>query len=306
MRARFVVMALFLVQTFFLFSSPGEKNQPLPVFNRQNAYNFLVKQCAFGPRNPGSLGSHKCRDYFVKTLQSFSAKVEVQHFTITFGSPPTKVKGANIIARFQPDKTERILLCAHWDTRPWADKDSNPQNRTKPILGANDGASGVAVLLEIANILYSHKSKVGVDIVLFDGEDAGAEGNTKSWAQGSAFFAKNIPQDFRPRWGILLDMIGDTDLVLYKEVNSWTYARPVVEKVWSRASKLGLNAFKPETGYAVMDDHIPLLAVGIPCIDLIDFDYPYWHTMEDTPDKCSASSLGQIGRLLVDLIYKND
>ena len=99
---------------------------------------------------------------------------------------------------------------------------------------------------------------------------------------------------------------GDADLALYKEVNSWTYAQPVVEKVWSRASKLGLNAFKPETGYAVMDDHIPLLAVGIPCIDLIDFDYPYWHTMEDTPDKCSAASLGQIGRLLVDLIYKND
>ncbi len=278
----------------------------VPEFDSQKAFAFLVRQCEIGPRNPGSEGHRKGRDYLQATLAQYADSVRTQPFPLRFGRPEQTEEAYNIIARFQPGKKERILLCAHWDTRPWADEDPDPKNHDTPVLGANDGASGVAVLLEVARLLHKHKAPVGVDIVLFDGEDAGTSGSMNSWAQGSQYFARTLAPQDRPIFGVLIDMIGDADLVITKEANSLAAARPVVEKVWKIAQDLGCTAFKPELGSSIMDDHIPLLQIGIPCIDLIDLDYPYWHTISDTPDKCSASSLDQVGRVLVHLIYTHE
>jgi len=302
----FILLAGISVTSSTASQQPGRESNLIPEFSGKNAYEYLVKQCDFGPRNPGSAGHRFCRDYLIKTFQQFADKVSTQPFILSYGSPPKQAKCTNIIARFQPEKSKRILLCAHWDTRPWADKDPDPQNRNKPILGANDGASGVAVLLEIAKIIHHNKPKTGIDIVLFDGEDAGVGGSSEEWIQGSSFFAKSLGPKDRPLFGILIDMIGDADLDVYKEANSWRYARPVVEKIWKKAAELNISDFKPEVKYSVIDDHIPLLEAGIPCVDLIDFDYEYWHTIEDTQDKCSSKSLENIGRLLVNIIYSHE
>jgi len=278
----------------------------LPVFDGKSAYSFLLKQCEFGPRAPGTVGHQQCRDYLTQTLRTYADEVSTQSFLLAYRTPkgePRSAQAANIIANFQTNVGNRILLCAHWDSRPWADRDPNPANHDKPILGANDGASGVAVLLEMARLLAQNKPAVGVDIVLFDGEDVGHEGDERSYARGAAAFAAQADPHYRPRLGILLDMIGDANLAIYKEAYSTQYAPAVVEKVWSKADELGIGELVPQTGYAIFDDHLPLLEAGIPCIDLIDFDYPYWHTLQDTPDKCSAPSLERIGRLLVALIY---
>ncbi|HKZ22598.1 MAG TPA: M28 family peptidase [candidate division Zixibacteria bacterium] len=208
----------------------------------------------------------------------------------------------NIIASFYPEEKERILLCAHWDTRPWADQDSAVGNRNQPIWGANDGASGVAVLLELAHIISREKSKYGVDIVFFDGEDSGIKGNTKSYCLGSTFFAKNLPVP-RPKFGILLDMVGDKDLNIYREQYSNTYAPEIVNLIWNKARKLKLKAFYSEVRHPVWDDHMPLILAGIPTVDIIDLDYPYWHTLQDTPDKCSPQSLETVGKLLISILY---
>jgi glutaminyl-peptide cyclotransferase len=275
----------------------------IPAFDQENAYRFLEKQCDFGPRVPGSDGHKQCKEYLLQTLRLYADQVTTQDFMFSFSPPQTTTTASNIIANFQPDMGKRILLCAHWDTRPWADADPEPANWNRPVMGANDGASGVAVLLEIARILKQTKPAIGVDILFFDAEDAGHHDQEKSFAQGSAAFARQMDRAYRPQYGILLDMIGDTDLTIQKEVNSVRNAPQVVEMVWNKAAELGISSFKTDIGYAVFDDHIPLLEVGIPCIDLIDFDYPYWHTTQDTPDKCSAASLGKVGRVLLALIY---
>ncbi|MFA9453941.1 MAG: M28 family peptidase [Candidatus Aminicenantaceae bacterium] len=300
--ARTVAASLLLLALIAALSF-ASANAEVPKFDSGKAFAFLLKQCEIGPRNPGSQGHLKGRDYLVATLSQYADKVTTQPFPLRFGQPEQTVETYNIIARFQPEKKERILLCAHWDTRPWADDDPDPEKHNTPIIGANDGASGVAVLLEVARLLHDHKAPVGVDIVLFDGEDAGTSGSMNSWAQGAQYFARNLASKDRPVFGVLIDMIGDADLAILKESNSMAAARPVVEKVWKIAQDLGCTAFKPELGSSIMDDHIPLLQVGIPVIDLIDLDYPYWHTVADTPDKCSAASLDQVGRVLIHLIY---
>ncbi len=286
-----------------VFSCASQNDDPIPAFDEKNAYAHLVRQCDFGPRNPGSMGHLKCRDYLVATLKKYTDKVDIQPFPMFIPGSKKPVEAFNLIARFNPKKTGRILLCAHWDTRPWADKDSDPTKRNTPILGANDGASGVAVLLELARLFHAHPPPLGVDIVLFDGEDAGESGESQGWIQGSEYFAKSLKPADHPLFAILLDMIGDKDLQIYKESYSWEYARDIVKTVWDKAAELGIEQFKDNVRYAVLDDHLPLLRMGIPCIDLIDFDYPYWHTIQDTPDKCSAASLGLVGKVLVHVIY---
>jgi hypothetical protein len=280
-----------------------QKDASQPAFDEKNAYAHLVRQCDFGPRNPGSLGHLKCRDYLVATLKKYTDKVDLQAFPMFIPGSQKPIEAFNIIARFNPSQTQRIILCAHWDTRPWADKDSDPAKHNTPILGANDGASGVAVLLEMARLFHSQPPPLGVDIVLFDGEDAGESGESQGWIQGSEYFVKSLKTSAHPLFVILIDMIGDKDLQIYKESYSWEYARGIVNSVWEAAAELGIQEFKDTVRYAVLDDHIPFLRMGIPCIDIIDFDYPYWHTTQDTPDKCSAASLGQVGRVLVRVVY---
>lgn len=269
-------------------------------FDGNAAYALLERQCTFGPRYPGSPGHQACLEFLVQELSKYAAEVRQQHFDHTFGlQRKTTARATNIIARFWPQERRRILLCAHWDTRPWADEDPDPKNRRKPILGANDGASGVAVLLEIAHQVDERNMRIGLDIVLFDAEDQGTPGDDDSYAVGSRYYARHLPEHQRPEFAILLDMVGDRDLNLYQEGYSLQYARPYVELVWGIAAELDVREFIPRPGYYVTDDHVRLIEVGIPAIDIIDFDYPFWHTLEDTPDKCSPESLEKVGKVLM-------
>jgi len=277
------------------------QSQVIPEFNEQNAFQHLEKQCEFGPRVPGTEAHIKCRDYLDETLRKYAERVTQQPFQAIIDNK--RVTCYNIIANFHSAKTQRLLLCAHWDTRPWADKDPDPANHTKPVLGANDGASGVAVLLEIARIIDIKPPKYGVDIVFFDAEDFGSYGQNDTWALGSKQFAQNIVKTYHPEFGILLDLIGDTDQQLYIEQNSYNYTREIVEKVWNIAEQMGIPEFISEVKFDVYDDHLNLLKIGIPCINIIDFDYKYWHTIEDTPDKCSPMSLNNVGKVLLGVLY---
>lgn len=288
----------------FVFSACQDKSPP-PVFDGDQAFSYLQKQCDFGPRVPDSAAHTACLQFLVDELQKFGARVAQQKMQRQLPGFEAPVTLTNILASFHPEKTRRVLLCAHWDSRPWADQDSLPENRDKPVPGANDGASGVAILLEIARHLQAQEPAYGIDIMLFDGEDAGLAEQKNSFALGSQFFAENKLEGYRPEFGILLDLVGDRDLQIYQERNSLRYAPQVVEKVWRRAEELNLPAFHPEPRFAVEDDHMPLLRAGIACIDLIDFEYPYWHTIEDTPDKCTPESLAQVGTLLLSLIYND-
>jgi hypothetical protein len=282
-----------------------------PSFDGNRAFTLLQAQCEFGPRTPGSEGHRQCGDFLVRELQKYADKVWEQTFDYRDKEDTSAVyKGRNIIASFNinPKENYRVLLCAHWDTRPFSDKDPDPAKRSLPVLGANDGASGVAVLLEMARILEENPTNFGVDIVLFDLEDMGSYNasaypdSLNQFCVGSEYFAANS-KIYRPRYGILLDMIGDKNLVIKKEGYSWSNARDIVEKVWAAAEKTGATAFVDEIGEPLFDDHIAFLQRGIKVIDLIDFGYPYWHTTEDTPDKCSAESLQQVGGVLVEVLY---
>lgn len=288
-----------LAVPLFLFVNCSKS---LPQFDSDRAFGFLEQQCSLGPRNPGSDAHQKAKQYLRDSLNESTNLVSTQEFIHFDSSLKKELILTNIVATFYPEQKERILLCAHWDSRPWADQDPQPKNRAQPILAANDGASGVAVLLGLAHILSQKKPKFGVDIVFFDGEDLGKRGNTNDFCLGSSFFAKNLPIS-KPKFGILLDMVGDKDLNIYKEQYSYTYAPEIVDLIWEKAAKLKLNNFYPQVRYSVWDDHMPLILAGIPTVDIIDFDYPYWHTLQDTPDKCSAQSLEVVGKLLISILY---
>lgn len=285
-----------------------------PSFEGDRAFAYLQAQCDFGPRNPGSIGHQQCGDFLIRELQKYGDKVWEQTFDYRDKENTSTVyRGRNIIASFNlnPQKNYRVLLCAHWDTRPYADQDPDPGKRFMPVPGANDGASGVAVLLEMAQILKEHPPDFGVDIILFDLEDMGAYNasahpdSLNQFCIGSGYFADH-GQTYRPRYGILLDMVGKKNLQIKKEGFSWSNARNIVEKVWGVAERVKATAFVDEIGEPLHDDHIAFLKKGIRVIDLIDFDYPHWHTTEDTPDKCSPKSLQQVGDVLVEMIYNEE
>ena len=207
----------------------------------------------------------------------------------------------NIIASFYPEKTERVLLCAHWDSRPIADSDPDSSQRNEPVPGANDGASGAALLLEIAQCIVMWKPPVGIDIALFDGEDGGTSGINESWCLGSRHFAQVMPETYRPRYAVVVDMIGDKDLTLSYDITSMKSAPWLWSKIRSKGESSALH-FSPYIT-EIYDDHVPLIERGIPTVDIIDFEYPYWHTVSDTPDKCSPESLEKVGTLILSVIY---
>ena len=282
-------------------------NDSVPNFDENSAYQFLLDQCDFGPRNPGSEGYNNCKEYLIKTLDSYSDTVFTQPFVIN-DIDDTQYDLDNIIAQYNINSNSHLLLGAHWDTRPWADSDLNIEKHNQPIIGANDGASGVSVLLELAKIFHYNPPPIRVSIVLFDAEDMGRPGVPKSYARGSQFFAKNLPIE-KPDEAIILDMIGDKELHIPIERYSYQQNKGLVKKLWSLANKLNLEAFESRIVHTIYDDHVPLWQEAkIPAIDIIDFNYPnrysnYWHTSQDTPDNCSAQSLGQVGNLLVHYIY---
>ncbi|MHB2153208.1 M28 family peptidase [Calditrichota bacterium GD2] len=274
-------------------------------FNDQRAFQYLVKQVAFGPRNPNSEGHQKCLEFLHQEFKQFADTVILQPFEWYDAYHQKTLKLTNVIARFQPQNERRIFLAAHWDTRPRADMDTE-ENKNTPIPGANDGASGVAVLLEIARVLQMQPpTNIGVDLVLFDGEDYGRQGHLEEYFLGSRYFARHYHRfNFSHEFGILIDMIGDAQLNLKREGYSVKYLPWLVDRVWKTAQNMGYYEFSDQFLGYVDDDHVPLLEAGIPCINIIDFDYPYWHTLEDTPDKCSPQSLGIIGRVLLEIIYE--
>jgi len=288
---------LILINTlsFYSFAQPLLK----PVFDADRAFKYLEKQCEFGPRPPGSLAHKKTRDYLLSELRKFSGEVVAQDFTAKTKSGPLNL--TNIIAIFGSASYKTVLLAAHWDTRPFADRDPDPKKRDIPILGANDGASGVAVLLELSRAFHLKPPGIQVIMVLFDGEDYGKR--IDDMLLGSRYFARNMDDRWRPDYGILIDMVGDKNLNILIEPNSASAAPEIVKKVWDLAKELQLEGIYKQIGPAILDDHIPLIEEGIKCIDIIDFDYPYWHTVEDTTDKCSPESLETVGKLLLELVY---
>ncbi len=278
----------------------------VPKFSGSNAFGFLTQQTSFGPRNPNSKGHRECLAFLEKTLRQYADEVQLQSFTSAGYNETLSL--TNVIAKFNPSATARILLCAHWDTRPRAEHDTNKSKQNLPLLGANDAASGVAVLLEIASLLKQQPPSIGVDIVLFDGEDYGMESDLAKYFLGSRYFAKNKSADNNPRFGILLDMVGDKFLDIPKEQHSVRFAPDIVNLVWAKAKELGYPQFVDELGEEVNDDHLQLNEAGIKTIDIIDFNYPdrtnrYWHTHDDTPDKCSAESLEAVGTVLTHVVY---
>ncbi|MEX2116344.1 MAG: M28 family peptidase, partial [Bacteroidota bacterium] len=293
--------------------SPGQSGSTsipameVPTFDGQRAFQYLKQQTDFGPRNPGSDGYRQCLAFLHSELSTRADSVFLQRFSYRT-SRGESYQGTNIVARFGRTPGPRILLTAHWDTRPWADQDVNPGNYAKPILGANDGASGVAVLLEFARIFSTNPPPAGFDIVLFDAEDVGESGNSESYAQGSQYFAKNLPANTQYRYAINFDMVGDKNLEIRRESNSDTYAPALMDAVFNRARLLRYPQFIDEKIPGIYDDHIPLNQANIPAIDLIDFNYPdhtnrYWHSMDDTPDKCSPESLDAVGTVILHLLY---
>lgn len=288
------------------------KNNRVPEFSDQLALEYIIKQISFGPRNPNSEGHSRAKVFLLNELKSLADTAYFQTFTYP-GYDGIRLDLANIIASFNPDKKIRIMLCAHWDTRPRSEKDKNPENRSKPVLGANDGASGVAVLLSIAHILKNNKVDFGVDIVFFDAEDYGYEGDLLNYSIGAKYFAQKKPDYINPQFAILLDMVGDKEAVFKKEPNSMNFAPDIVNLVWNLASELNLKTFSNEFSSPIYDDHIPLGEIGIKIINIIDSDLigadspnprrNYWHTQNDNLENISKETLGEVGKLLTHLIY---
>ena len=279
----------------------------IPQFSGESAFTYLVKQTSFGPRNPNSTGHRQCLDYLATTLRNFTDDVRLQPFTHQ-GYDGKPLYLTNVIASFSTDSRARLLLCSHWDTRPRADQDPDPARQSEPILGANDGASGVAVLLQLASIFKENPPPIGVDIVFFDGEDYGMEGDIQNYFLGARYFARTKPADYLPRYGILLDMIGDANLEIPREQHSVRYAPDIVDLVWSTANGLGFWQFVNAVEQSISDDHLVLNEAGIKTIDIIDFNYPdrsnrFWHTHEDVPEHCSPQSLEVVGTVITHVVY---
>ncbi len=276
-------------------------------FNADSAYSYVAKQVAFGPRVPNTEAHRQCGDWLASELRRHGADVIEQKATLK-AFDGTDLNARNIFGRINPDVKKRVLLLAHWDCRPWADADPNPANRKTPVDGANDGASGVGVILEIARQLNLSKSDLGIDFLFVDAEDWGDDGNEDSWALGTRYFVENPPiEGYTPDYAILLDMVGGKDATFYREYFSEQAASDVAAKVWSAASALGYgDRFFNRVGTAVMDDHVQLITHGIPAIDIIEYHpeaesgfNPRWHTVNDNMEGIDPATLEAVGKTVI-------
>ena len=275
-----------------------------PDFDADAAFALLERQVGFGPRVPGTEGHAAQLAWMRAYLEERADTVVVQPFTHT-GPRGETLELTNLFARFRPDVRDRVLLLAHWDTRPTADEEPDSVRRLQPIDGANDGASGTAVLLQLADVLSRHSPPIGVDLLLVDGEDYAPD----HMYLGATWFAENKPRGYEPFYGILLDMVADETPRFQQEGYSREYAPEVVDRVWRMAERLGYAAlFPPTRGIHVTDDHVPLNEAGIRTIDIIDFDYgpgnAYWHTLDDTLDHVRPEGLEAVGTVIAELIYR--
>src|SRR4051812_21573341 len=291
-------------------NSAGEVNsQPTSVTARptnpldsQRAYGYLLELCAIGPRPSGSVRMEKQQALLEEFFKKAGGKVTWQRFLANNPLGGDKVPMANIIVEWHPERKERILLCAHYDTRPHADRDLDPVKRRDGVfLGANDGASGVAVMMELAHLMPKLEGPLGVDFLLVDGEELVYTEGKDPYFLGSTWFSRQYvknPPPYKYRWGVVLDMVGDTNLSVYQDRFSatWMETRPLVKSIWGTAARLGVKEFIPRVGYEIRDDHFPLRNTAkIPTCDVIDFDYPQWHTTLDNPQHCAGSSLAKVG-----------
>jgi Zn-dependent M28 family amino/carboxypeptidase len=289
----------------------------VPEFNADSAYAYVERQAGFGPRVPNTPAHKACARYLAAELERFGAKLYVQEAVLTAYNGD-RLQASNLIGVFNPEKTERVMLFAHWDSRPYADHDADPANHQRPIDGADDGASGVGVLLEIARQIGRSGFEGGVDILFFDAEDFGVPEFEKevsradTWCLGSQFWAKNphVP-GYTARYGILLDMVGARGATFYREHTSVRYAAPMVENVWATARNLGYGKyFINHSGGSVLDDHYYVIrGRNIPCLDIINYnpDTPhgfghYWHTLHDTMDNIDRQTLKAVGQTVLHVI----
>lgn len=294
-------------------------NIPSEVFNKDSAYAFVECQVEFGPRVPNTEAHRACAQYLTNKLEQFCDTIYLQEtFLTAYNGDHLQV--CNIIGVFNPDQTRRVLLFAHWDSRPYSDRDPDVKNHYKPIDGADDGASGVGVLLEIARQISINEIGIGVDIIFFDAEDYGApnfENNNSedTYCLGSQFWAKNPHVlNYKAEYGILLDMVGSKNATFFKEAYSMHYAEPIVERVWYTARDKGFGKFFINENIGrVIDDHIYVAKErGIPCIDIINCDAEtshgfgdYWHTQHDRMDNISHETLDAVGQTILEIIYSD-
>jgi Zn-dependent M28 family amino/carboxypeptidase len=271
-------------------------------FSGARALGYVERQLAFGPRIPNTPAHRAAGDWLLAELRQRADTVIVQAFTQETARGETLAL-RNFLARFRPAASERILLLAHWDTRPRSDQAADTAARRLPVPGANDGASGVAILLGVADALKASPPAVGVDLLLVDGEDYGSFSDSTETLLGSRYFAAQLTGEYQPMFAVLFDMVGDRDLQIYQEGNSLAFAPEVVKRVWRVAEELGHGrVFVPAVRHTLSDDHVPLQLAGIRAIDVVDFDYPFWHTPHDTIDKVSAASLQIVGEVALALV----
>ena len=293
------------------------KQQNVPAFDADSAWVFVENQVKFGPRVPNSEAHVACGNYLTSELKRFGAQVYEQEATLTAYNG-TQLKAKNIIGSYNPENSKRVLLFAHWDSRPYADHDKDPANQMKPIDGADDGASGVGVLLEMARQFSIKSPAIGIDIIFFDAEDYGTpefvkEYKENTWCLGAQFWAKNPHvKGYKADFGILLDMVGAKNASFFKEATSMRYAPQIVEEVWSTARDLGYGKFFINAeGGAITDDHqYVILGRNIPCIDIIYTDPesdngfgPHWHTQNDTMDNIDRETLKAVGQTVLQVVY---
>ena len=291
----------------------------VPSFNADSAYLYVKAQCDFGPRVNNTKAHDLCADYLISKFKSFTPDVAVQSGKLRAWNG-TYLRFQNIIASFNPDKAARIFISAHWDSRPYADQDPDAKNHRKPIIGANDGASGVGVLLEMARQLSQNKPDIGVDLVLFDAEDYGApegvqvENSDDTWALGAQYWSANPHKSgYKPRFGILLDMVGAANATFTMEETSMYYAPDIMRKVWDIASEAGYSGYfsSQQTG-GITDDHLYVNKImKVPTIDVIQHDpstqsgfYPYWHTLKDDFSVIDKNTLKAVGQTMLEVIYR--
>lgn len=295
---------------------------PCPRFAADSAMQYIVDQCAFGPRVTGSQESQLCGDYIAQQFRRFGAVVEEQEAVVTTydGSQYT---ARNIIARVNPNNLDRVLICSHWDSRPWADNDEDENNHHKPILGANDGASGVGVMLELCRLLQQTPINTGIDFVCFDAEDMGtpqwAESDGESsetWCLGSRVWAEQArDNNYKARFGILLDMVGGRGCTFARERVSLQYAQPVVDMLWHLAIQIGYGHYFPlDEGGMLIDDHVNVNRIArVPCLDIVPYFNdgpssfgPTWHTVNDTPENIDPNVLEAVGQSITQLLYNDN
>ncbi len=328
----FFLFSLSILLAFTLFPSCGNKTQKnegpdtialskAPLFVADSAMAYVQAQCDFGPRVPGSTAHDACGNWMIAKFKKFGAEVSELRTTLN-GYDGQPMPCRNIQARMNPEAADRILITAHWDSRAWADNDPNPANHHTPVMAANDGASGIAVMLEMARVIQQNKLNYGIDFVCFDLEDQGtpqwAESNEDEnfWCLGSKYWAEQAyAVGYHARYGINLDMVGGRGAQFAMEGFSKQYASPIVSMIWHLAEQLGFGTYFPlrEGGY-VTDDHLPVNRIlRIPCIDIIPYIEggnssfgPTWHTVQDTPENIDPEVLHAVGQTLIQLIYNDN